>query len=178
MMWYDGFNDFLYTGEDVNGSAITKLYFTNETTFYDSNHDFVGLRESTAQLVDYDSDGDLDIFLSGLSEDGAETILYQVNLNSKVNEAPSMVSNLSVTNLGFGNVQFDWDKSEDDFSNKIGYALKLETSPGGTELSNTLSDLDTGSRLIASPPPILTNQYKTNLSPGQYYISAQQLIRD
>ena len=123
----DGFNDFLYTGEDVNGSAITKLYFTNETTFYDSNYDFVGLRESTAQLVDYDSDGDLDIFLSGLGEDGAETILYQVNLNSKVNEAPSMVSNLSVTNLGFGNVQFDWDKSEDDFSNKIGYALKLGT---------------------------------------------------
>ena len=27
----------------MNGSAITKLYFTNETTFYDSNHDFVGL---------------------------------------------------------------------------------------------------------------------------------------
>ena len=38
-----------------------------------------------------------------------------------------------------------------------------------------MSDLDTGSRLIASPPPILTNQYKTNLSPGQYYISAQAI---
>ena len=82
---------------------------------------------------------------------------------------------LKVTDLGYGNVKFDWDESTDDFSNAVGYSLKIGTSPGGTELSNTLSNLETGSRLISSPPPIQTNQYETNLYPGIYYISAQSI---
>ena len=68
-----------------------------------------------------------------------------VNLNSKVNTAPSEVQNLSVTNLGYGNIRFDWDESSDDFSNAIGYNLKIGTTQGGSELSNTLSDLESGS---------------------------------
>ena len=171
----DGFNDFLYTGEDSNGSAVTKLFYTDGSKTYESDFNFVGLRESTAEFVDYDSDGDLDIFLTGLGDDGAETVLYQVNLNSKVNSAPSEVENLKVTDLGYGNVKFDWDESTDDFSNAVGYSIKIGTSEGGTELSNTLSNLETGSRLISSPPPIQTNQYETNLYPGIYYISAQSI---
>ena len=38
-----------------------------------------------------------------------------------------------------------------------------------------MSNLETGSRLISSPPPILTNEFKTNLFPGIYYISAQSI---
>ena len=79
----DGFNDFLYTGEDSNGSAVTKLFYTDGSKTYESDFNFVGLRESTAEFVDYDSDGDLDIFLTGLGDDGAETVLYQVNLIRK-----------------------------------------------------------------------------------------------
>ena len=171
----DGFNDFLFTGEDSNGSAVTKLFYTNASKIFESDFNFVGLRESTAEFVDYDSDGDLDIFITGLSDSGAETILYQVNLNSKVNTAPTEVKNLSVTDLGYGNVKFDWDESTDDFSNAVGYSLKIGTSEGGTELSNTLSNLETGSRLISAPPPIQTNQFETNLYPGIYYISAQSI---
>ena len=171
----DGYNDFLYTGEDQNGSSITKLFYTDQSKYYESDFEFVGLRESTAEFVDYDSDGDLDIFITGMGEDGAETILYQVNLNSKVNNAPSPVENFEITDLGYGNVRFDWDESVDDFSNAIGYSLKIGTTPGGTELSNTLSNLETGARLISSPPPILTNQFKTNLYPGYYYLSAQSI---
>ena len=80
-----------------------------------------------------------------------------------------------VTEEGYGNLKFNWDQSTDDFSNAIGYNLKIGTTPGGTELSNTLSNLETGSRLISSPPPILTNEFKTNLFPGIYYISAQSI---
>ena len=58
----DGFNDFLYTGEDSNGSAVTKLFYTDGSKTYESDFNFVGLRESTAEFVDYDSDGDLHIF--------------------------------------------------------------------------------------------------------------------
>ena len=170
----DGYNDFLFTGEDSNGSSVTKLFFTTENDFYESEFKFAGLRESTAEFVDYDSDGDLDIFITGMGENGAQTILYQVNLNSKVNSSPSEVENLKVSDLGYGNIKLDWDESTDDFSNAIGYNIKIGTTQGGTELSNTLSDLETGSRLISSPP-IQTNKFQTNLYPGIYYISAQSI---
>ncbi len=171
----DGSNDFMYTGEDADGSPITKLFFTKNNTIVESDFEFVGLRESTVEFVDYDTDGDLDIFITGMSDDGAETILYEVNLNSKVNSPPSDVKNLSVEDLGYGNVKFKWDESTDDFSNAIGYNLRIGTSSGGSELSNTLSNLETGSRLISSPPPILTNEFQTNLFPGNYYLSAQSI---
>ena len=171
----DGFNDFLYTGEDSDGSSITKLFFTTPNEFYESDYEFAGLRESTAEFVDYDSDGDLDILLTGFGENGAQTILYKVNLNSKVNTPPSDVENLTVTDLGYGNIRLDWDESNDDFSNAVGYNVKIATTPGGSELSNTQSDLETGSRLISSPPPIQTNRFETNLYPGVYFISAQSI---
>ena len=97
---------------------------------------------------------------------------YTKYLESKVNSAPSEVKNLYVTEEGYGNLKFNWDQSTDDFSNAIGYNLKIGTTPGGTELSNTLSNLETGSRLISSPPPILTNEFKL-IYFGIYYISAQ-----
>ena len=185
----DGANDFMYTGEDASGSPVTKLFFTtscdpslagavpdySNCNIVESSYNFVGLRESTVEFVDYDTDGDLDIFITGLSDSGAETILYQVNFPQKVNTAPTEVLNLSVTDLGYGNLRFDWDKSTDDFSNAIGYNIKIGTTPGGSEFSNTLSNLETGSRLISAPPPILTNQFKTNLFPGIYYIAAQSI---
>ena len=164
----DGFNDFLYTGEDENGSFVTKLFFTNNGQILESDYDFIGLRESTAEFVDYDSDGDLDIFLSGLTENGSETVIYEIT-TPKVNTAPSEVKNIEVTDLGFGSVKFNWDESVDDYSNAIGYSIKIGTTPGGSELSNTLSDPETGSRLISSPPPVQTNEFKTNLDPGVLY---------
>ena len=61
------------------------VFFTKNNTIVESDFNFIGLRESTIEFVDYDTDGDLDIFLSGLGNDGAETILYEVNINSKTN---------------------------------------------------------------------------------------------
>ena len=171
----DGFNDFLYTGEDAEGSPITKLFYTNSKGFYESNYGFENLRESTVDFIDYDMDGDLDIFLTGLSDDGSKTVLYEVNLNSKINTPPSMVENINASDLGYGNIRLDWDHSSDDFSNTVGYNIRIGTTPGGSELTNTLSDLETGSRLISSPPPILTNEFQTNLFPGNYYISIQSI---
>ena len=142
---------------------------------FESDFNFVGLRESTVEFVDYDIDGDLDIFISGLSDSGAETILYQVNLPAKVNTAPTEVQNLSVTDLEYGNIKFDWDESSDDFSNAIGYNLKIGTTPGGSELSNTFSNLESGSRLISAAPPIVTNEFQTNLFPGIYYVAVQSI---
>ena len=63
----------------------------------------------------------------------------------------------------------------DDFSSNLGYNIKLGTTPGGSELSNTLSDLSTGQRLISQTAPFHKNSFETDLYPNNYYISVQSI---
>ena len=170
----DGKNDILFTGEDELGVPTTKLFKqTSAGTFKDSEIVLKGLRASTANWVDYDTDGDLDLFLTGIGEAGSETLLYETEIANKKNSAPEKITGLEAVDLGNGNVRFQWDLPEDDYSTNLGYVLRLGTTPGGTELSNTESDLETGDRLITKAPPIYTNFYEIQLDPGNYYWSVQ-----
>ena len=118
-------------------------------------------------------DGDLDLFLTGVGESGAETLLYQTEVANKKNNAPSQITGLELVDLGNGNVRFNWDLPEDDYATNLGYVIRVGTTPGGTELSNTESDLVTGERLISKAPPIYNNFYDMQLDPGNYYWSVQ-----
>ena len=177
----DGKNDILFIGEDELGVPTTKLFKqTNDafngmmgSNFKDSEIELKGLRASTANWVDYDMDGDLDLFLTGIGEAGSETLLYETEIANKKNSAPEKITGLEAVDLGNGNVRFQWDLPEDDYSTNLGYVLRLGTTPGGTELSNTESDLETGERLITKAPPIYTNFYEIQLDPGNYYWSVQ-----
>ena len=169
----DGYDDVVITGENENGEPITKLYDGGISSFIESTIQLVGLRESTADWVDYDMDGDLDLFLSGLDTNGAKTLLYETEVEMAYNESPSEVTGLKAEDLGNGKIKFSWDIPTDDISTNIGYVIRLGTSPGGTELSNTLSNLSTGNRLISQPPPIYSNSYETILDPGKYYYAIQ-----
>ncbi len=178
----DGKNDILFTGENQSGVPVTKLFkqvpassycFAESYDFKDSGIELIGLRASTANWVDYDMDGDLDLFLTGVGESGAETLLYQTEVANKKNNAPSQITGLELVDLGNGNVRFNWDLPEDDYATNLGYVIRVGTTPGGTELSNTESDLVTGERLISKAPPIYNNFYDMQLDPGNYYWSVQ-----
>ena len=177
----DGKNDILFTGENQSGVPVTKLfkqvpassYSAESYDFKDSGIELIGLRASTANWVDYDMDGDLDLFLTGVGESGAETLLYQTEVANKKNNAPSQITGLELVDLGNGNVRFNWDLPEDDYATNLGYVIRVGTTPGGTELSNTESDLVTGERLISKAPPIYNNFYDMQLDPGNYYWSVQ-----
>jgi hypothetical protein len=180
----NGTDDVVFTGEDENGVPITKLYEAIPSSSYDNANGFsyvessiklTGLRESTADWVDYDMDGDLDLFLTGIDNQGAKTILYETEIRNKDNVAPPKVTGLKAEDLGNGKIKFSWDVPSDDFSNNIGYVLRLGTTSGGTELSNTFSNLSTGNRLISLPPPIYSNSYETILDPGTYYFAVQAI---
>ena len=120
-------------------------------------------------------DGDLDLFITGLDSSGAKTILYETEIRNKDNQAPPKVTGLKAEDLGNGKIKFTWEKPTDDFSDNIGYVFRLGTTPGGTELSNTFSNLETGNRLITLPPPIYSTFYETILEPGTYYFAVQAI---
>jgi sugar lactone lactonase YvrE len=170
----DGLNDIVFTGEDADAVPITKLFIQNSVgNFMESEIQLQGLRNSTANWVDYDMDGDLDLFLTGLDDNGAKTLLYEAETVNKVNMPPSVITGLELEDLGNGNVRFSWEAPDDDFSTNLGYVLRLGTTPGGTELSNTESDLETGRRLISKPAPVYTDFSEMQLDPGVYYWSVQ-----
>ena len=177
----NGLDDIVFTGEDENGVPVTKLFEGISNGSYggfnwvESSIELVGLRESTANWVDYDMDGDLDLFITGLDSSSARTILYETEITNKDNQAPPKVTGLKAEDLGNGRIKFSWDIPSDDFSNNIGYVLRLGTTSGGTELSNTFSNLETGNRLISLPPPIYSNSYETSLEPGTYYFAVQAI---
>ncbi|HCF03527.1 FG-GAP-like repeat-containing protein [Flavobacterium sp.] len=170
----DGFNDILFTGEDVSGTSQTKLYFQNSNgNFKLAPLNLEGLRNSTANWVDYDNDGDLDLFLTGIGSTGAKTLLYKSDIKNKRNTAPVIPSGLIAEDLGNGKIKFQWTPPADDYSASLGYVVRLGKTPGGTELSNTESNLVTGDRLITKQAPIYTNFYEMQLDPGKYYWSVQ-----
>ncbi len=170
----DGLNDIVFTGENDAGVPITELFLQNSNGgFRASEIVLQGLRNSTANWVDYDMDGDLDLFLTGLDDNGAKSLLYKAETVNKVNAPPTVISGLALEDLGNGNVRLLWNVPTDDFSTNLGYVVRLGTTSGGTELSNTESDLETGVRLISKPAPVYTNFIETQLDPGVYYWSVQ-----
>ena len=170
----DGKDDLVFTGEDSKGVPQTKLFVqTAEGGFKASPIVLKGLRNSTADWVDYDTDGDLDLFITGLDDKGAKTLLYEADIKYNKNEAPASITGLKTQNLGNGKIRLSWTAPKDDHSTNLGYVVRLGTSKGGSELSNTESDLATGTRLIVKTAPIYTNFFETQLDPGNYYWSVQ-----
>ena len=81
----DGKPDMLLTGENEDAESITKLYdgdanynMADSSSFKENTEvNLLGLRNSTAKWVDYDVDGDLDLFISGTSDEGEFTKIIQ-----------------------------------------------------------------------------------------------------
>ena len=104
----DGNLDLILTGEDKDGIPTTDLYIgENKKTnlpasggYNKSTIDLIGLRESTVDWVDYDMDGDLDLFLTGIDSDsGAKAVLYETEIRNKKNVAPTKLTGLTSRRL-------------------------------------------------------------------------------
>lgn len=177
----DGLEDIFISGALVSGDNPSRdetgsvLYQnTGDTYEASSKFTFEPLTNASVEWVDFDNDGDLDLFTSGFAPGlGQKTYLYEVEVTNIKNIAPNKIEILNYKDLKNGNIQLSWETPKDDFNAIMGYNLRLGTTPGGSELSYLLSDKQTGQLLVNQPPSIFTNNFSIQLDPGKYYWSVQ-----
>ena len=176
----DGLNDVVITGEDEQGNPTTKLYVTLGGIefgyrLFETDIDLVALRESTVDWIDYDLDGDLDLFMTGINEQGVPvSLLYEANNVDNLNTAPNKIESLEAQHLGNGLVQLNWEKPVDNANTEFRYSLRVGTAPG---LSDVLyvNSTDSGTRLVNEPSLSTLNSRELILDPGTYYASVQAI---
>ena len=74
----DGFLDLITSGVGHNSVNATVLYKNNgNDTFTKVEHPFLALRSSTVTWLDYNNDGNLDLFLTGMDDIGTYSGLFK-----------------------------------------------------------------------------------------------------
>ncbi|MDX2196669.1 MAG: FG-GAP-like repeat-containing protein [Cytophagales bacterium] len=124
--------------------------------------------------IDFDSDGDQELFVSGLAQAGPITHIYNNNLNY-INHAPT-VSGLSAK-VEKDSVKLSWQYATDDNTTQgaITYHVLVSTSPSGVTILNPPSNTVTGFHRIYGQGAYfntITGWIK-KLAPAKYYWSVQ-----
>lgn len=99
----DGFLDIIMTGIDGAGSRTSRIYKNNgDDTFTDQSGDLIGVEGGNAVWADYNNDGFLDIFHTGISNFSVFSKLLRNNGDGTFSEN----TNLSLTPLEFSSGSF------------------------------------------------------------------------
>ncbi|MCK9206896.1 MAG: FG-GAP-like repeat-containing protein, partial [Salinivirgaceae bacterium] len=173
----DGDLDILLTGH-TDTALISKIFQNNggnsftEQTDIPLDHVFRG----SAQFVDYDNDGDLDIFVSGNNVSILISKLYRNNLIIP-NIPPSAPVNLTSTPNG-SQVTLNWDAATDDKtpSGALTYNIRVGTTPGGFDVISPHA-LSNGKLTLPGMgnAQLGTDFHLKNLAPSTYYWSVQAI---
>lgn len=151
----DGRLDVLLTGAtNATGSFLTQLWRNTGTGFTNINLGLQGAYASSTAWGDYDSDGRLEILLSGSTNAssglfaGITRILRHNGIAT--NTPPTIPTGLTATAAGTG-VSLNWNMATDGQTPAVGltYSVRAGTSPGGSDLINPMAD-STGNRRLPS----------------------------
>jgi hypothetical protein len=173
----DGDLDILMAGS-IPPSRKTILYRNNGSgIFTEISTGIIATASGYVTSGDYDNDGDLDILLIGHSPSKPVTKLYRNNIVTS-NDPPEKPSGCTASTSEIS-ITFQWNKSVDDHTNpnSITYALRVGTTPGGSQISSPFANTITGYRKI---PGMGNTNHDTswvinNLVSGTYYWSVQAI---
>lgn len=144
----DGDLDVLVTGRYHEGAdGFTFLYLNNDGSFVKSDS-IANITASGLDWVDYDNDGDLDIFIMGSSNYTTYSKLFRNNA-IQPNSPPDAPTGLRAS-IQKKKVHFSWSPSTDDKTDtkSLTYNLSVGSLPANSVLLSPASFLSDGYRKI------------------------------
>jgi FG-GAP-like repeat len=149
----DGDLDIILSGSTSGGiNHQTKIYKNNGgNVFIEQNIMPValpGVGVGAAVWGDFDRDKDLDILITGLTNNDGITKLYRNN-NAVANTPPSKPADLTAT-FNNGSGTFNWSSSMDDETPQAGltYNIVISNTYKGVDILSPMSNIETGFRRI------------------------------
>ncbi|MEM1093938.1 MAG: T9SS type A sorting domain-containing protein [Bacteroidota bacterium] len=180
---HDGFLDVLLSFDDRDAILDASNSFGEslaDSLGFAEQLQFQGITFGSVQVADFDGDGQMDLFSTGLQTNGTvlPSAVFYHNRNPHKNERPAAPSNLS-SRMEAGRMYFMWDAATDPETPSSGltYNLRVGTTPGGSDILSPLARPD-GRRLVSQRGNVGSNTswYLDGLSPNRtYYWSVQAL---
>ncbi|HPP74475.1 MAG TPA: FG-GAP-like repeat-containing protein, partial [Armatimonadota bacterium] len=176
----DGRLDLAVTGKASGVGGSTRIYRCQpDGSFLDTRLFIEAAQNSVLAWGDYDSDGKLDLAISGVDSYGDRhfTQIYR-NMFWAANTPPSAPTGLSITSNEL-NLTFAWNASTDAQSpaSVLTYNLKVGTSPGSDNIFSGMANATTGFRRLPKVGNAGNRLSWTlkGLRPGTYYASVQAI---
>ncbi|MBM3404909.1 MAG: T9SS type A sorting domain-containing protein [Bacteroidetes bacterium] len=180
----DGDLDMVFSGKSAGcGSQYSAMYRNmGNWLFFDMGATLVDLKRSSVSFGDFDNDGDIDVFLSGLNgyDDAVSALFRNENgANAFVpNTNPTAPDGLLTASSDGSDITFSWNRAQDAQtpSDGLSYNLRVGTTSGGHEILSSMScNCGFNKRSALGNVNQDTSWNLLSLSPGTYYWSVQAL---
>jgi len=150
----DGDLDFLLTGMASYGNEpVTEIYRNIAENLFSKADSltFSNVYNSSSCWGDYDTDGDLDILISGQTNSEDYITALYTNKNTEVNGLPSVPSGLA-SSINGNTIILHWNNATDPETSSSGlsYNLKLGSLSNSQDIMSSLSNNDGTRQIVKS----------------------------
>ncbi len=164
------------TGTQINYSGhYTRVYRNDNGTFVDIGAPLMGVAMGTGIWADYDNDGDLDFFVTGITSSIGYPYAKLYRNNHSPNQRPNSPASASVTVRG-SSVAMTWAAATDpNQAAALTYNVRVGTTAGAVNVLTPMANPTNGFRRLPADGNMGTRLSfaMTNLSPGTYFAAVQ-----
>jgi gliding motility-associated-like protein len=157
----DGKMDFVISGKLKDTDQPVVDFFLNKESGYEVIHDYIEpLKDGVLLIGDFDEDGGLDIFYSGIGNDLKQAILYLNNAEKK-NTPPSFPTDMFSIVHG-DTVGLFWESAIDDSTDpkSITYSITVVSEDGNTFPVSPLLNEEGIRKIVAHGGQSINTTYK------------------